>query len=1092
MPGSQLTDEEKERLLQLLREKDAAGLLDRPEVGREMSWTEREGAMYKGFIDWVAGLAPKGIEAVEKFTGKPISPYQVEPPTPLQEKRAAMQPAVGLGAEALRTAVRYPLGIAGFVPGLIQQMTTPGEHTPAETEWPRWEITKKHAASLRQMFADFLPVADWAMQKAAGVEDPSTTVDPSSPLSRLISGISGKPFDREAYREAVSRFVEAPETVLYTGQISKAALKPVKSLALKPEGIVPEQIKRVPLQDREIATMPSLAIHRGPKDIGITAPIRTPTNLFGAIPGQKARYGEAAAEASRSLVLVERDIRIEMGKRGETLDRSLHVAAKDKANWGKNGEKFYDHIVDPSKDHLLSKESLSAAKTVRQAMERDRAEIISRRRDELRHSVTKIVNKEWRAKHGLARKKLKPEQRVELDAAIENGLKQRVPDNWGIENYLPQMHPGAWDVWATGEGTRLWVGAARTPSEALAKAAEHYANHPKLTPEAYDVTGRAFKGWDVLRVSRPRLFRVANEIAKNADAAVSREQVVRFLRGTIGAKEARRKWAGFLQKRKGFEGYRKDIRGVLAVYNQNFVRWKYLTDLNKKIQPLIRQIKAEGRPNTAIEIESIFQHLWGRTPSLVSRLLDASLQKAPGLRDYVRPMAYERFLGRIKGGVVTMFLKVNPRFHTLNRLQRYQTTLPILRGGPHLSEWREGTRFYSSPEGRTAMDKFGIRHITGGKYLEGGRIYTKPLVRERLRSFAPETSNQEIAWATMYRRAKKLGMDDAAANDYAFLKGNVYTQFVHLSTDTPRILRGPTMSTILQFKRFSIKNVELGLDLIAERNYPGVAKWLGAQVLLGGVKMATSPLRLVGGAGAAWVTSETYNKIKKEHGKWIADVIAWGLPALVGLDMSYSFQLIDMPWGQNVPEKIGNFFMGPSGNVLYSVGQAMMATKGTEVSPLKRGLYAAARRVPGLKWIDALRAFGNRLDSGEYNFRDDAGRVRFRGDLKDIIVKGLGGRTVKEAEIDLLTSALLEINDQRDRVLDDFTNRAIKALESDSQFDTQMILDWNEAWPEFPITNQAMKSRFRSRLRGKDMDRFERTLKTMPRVFRPVGGLRGE
>lgn len=856
------------------------------------------------------------------------------------------------------------------------------------------------------------------------------------------------------------------------------------------------ELKEARKKRGEPAGIPSMVIERAPKDVGLTTAIRTPTNLFDAVPREpteaaywyrdlpmkEPRYGRAAQQSSIDLAFSERDIMIEVGQRAEFLDAVLHEAKKDKKAWGKHGETFYDlvdgTIVDPS----LSPASLEAVKTVRKVMTEIRDEVIRRRREQLRPGVTEIVNREWRAEKGLKGEKLTGAQRSERAAAVESALKDRVPDDWGIENYLPQMHPGDWSVWAEIDGVKTFVGAARTPSQAITRAMDHYAKHPELTPEGYRVTGRAFRGWDVLRVTQAKLWRTMGEIAKQAEDALSPQQVRDALRGVIGAKETKQKYAGFLQQRKGYEGYRKDIMGVLSAFNQNFVRWKHLTDLNKVIQPRLREIRAEGRPNAANEIEAIFTHLWGRTPSKISKLLDASIQKVPGVRDYIRPMFYERSLGRVKGAVVLTFLKINPRFNLLNRLQRYQTTLPILKGLPHTAEWRAGTKFYDSAEGHAALDQFGIKHLTGGKFLEGGRTLTKPKTREKLRSFAPETSNQEIAWSTMFVRAKRFGFSDLAANDYAFLKGNVYTQFVHLSTDVPALLRGPTMSTIMQFKRFPIKNVELGIDLIADRNYPGVAKWIGAQILLGGAKIATSPVRLVGGATAAWITAKMYQEIKEEHGEYVADLVAWGLPALVGLDMSYSFQLIDTPWGKGVPEKIGNFFMGPSGNVVYSAARSAISDKGLETSRFDRALKSVTQRVPGLKFIDALRTFAEGLDSGEYRFEDPAGRIKFKGDLRDVIVKGLGGRTLDEARIELLTEAATQINEQRDRTLNHIANTFIEKKE----IDFKARDDWNELWPEFPIDEEAMMRRMIARLETKDLDRYQRMMKTLPRVFRPA------
>lgn len=848
--------------------------------------------------------------------------------------------------------------------------------------------------------------------------------------------------------------------------------------------VAKEKRKQVP--DGVVADEPSILIDRAPKDVGLSSAIRTPSNVFGVSPGQPARYGLNAQNAARDIILTERNIMVETGKRGDVLETVLRKV--DKKDWGKKGEKFYDHVVDPTRDAELSPRSREAAVELRQYMEEVRQTIIEAKRTDIRPSVAKLTESDWRRANDLTGERLSPDQRATMEAAVDKAVTDRIPDDWGIENYLPQMHPGQWRVTVVEGAGELSVGSARTPGEALDVAMQHYAAHPELSPEAYRVTGKAFSGGDVLRVSRGRMHKVVKELADAADGLLTPDQVAAALRGTIGTTAGRTKFAGFLQRRTGAEGFSKDITKVLALYNQTFVRWRHLRSLRKKVQPAIDEIRGkERRPNTAAALEGMLDHLWGRTPSKVSKLLDATLQsKLSPVKNWVAPQALERWAGYLKGATVNLFLKMNPRFHFLNRLQRYQTTAPVLEGLPHFGEWQRGTQFYRSPEGKAVLDRFGIGHLTGGKILEGGRTLTSPKFREKARGFAPETSNQEIAYATMYKRAKDMGYSDVAANDYAFLKGNLQTQFLYLASDMPPALRGPIASSIFQFKRFQIKNLELGYDLLASRDMPGVGKWLGAQLMFGGLRLAS---KAAGVVGAAYVSAEIYQAIKEEHGKTVADGVAFGLPGLIGLDMSYSMQAIDTPFGDNVPEAIGNLMLSPMGSVGVSVGRAALDTDATETSAAKRAAIAATQRIPALKWIEALQAFSREIDEGVYEFRDPAGRLKFKGDLKDVIVKGLGGRTTTEGEITILTEGLTQVMGERDNALDHIAATGIQWLDGEGELDLQPMYDWNELYPEFPITLEAIEDRLRARYNVKDLDRWERVLKNAPLQMRysPLG-----
>lgn len=852
------------------------------------------------------------------------------------------------------------------------------------------------------------------------------------------------------------------------------AVNPFESL----ENQFARQLKKAE-GDRETTDVPSFTLVRRPKDVGITAAIRTPTNVFGAVFGKDATYGKAAQSAMRDLAITERDIMIDAGRNSDLLDQALHVAKKEKV-WGKKGETLYDHIIDPSQDGKLTPEVLKSVETIRGYMEARRQNIIDVKREGIREPVRKLVEYEYRRANDLTGKKLNEAQRAEIESQVEAAVKDRIPDDWGVKNYLPQMHPGNWDVWAMDGEKPAWVGAAHTPSEALTKAMEHYGNNPHLTPEAYWATGRAFKGADVVRIGQKRLHAIVNDIAKSAEGALSKEEVRDFLRGKIGTKEGKQKPFGSLKQRHEFEGYRKDITGVLAKYNQDFWRWRHLTELNRRIQPLLTQMRVEGRPNTANMIEGTFQHLWGRSPSVASALVDGTLQKIPGVRDHVRPMILERAMGHVKGGVVWGFLKFNPRFHLLNRLQRYQTTAPVLKGLPHTGEWRKGTQFYLSEEGKAAREKFGVKYLTGGKFLEGGSNVTSPQFREKFRGLAPETSNQEIAWATMYKKAIDMGLPEAAANDYAFLNGMVHTQFLHLKVDTPPILRGPITSSIFQFKRFPIKNIELGIGLLNDRNYPGFGKWIGANLLFGGAKAAS---KLGAGIGLGYLSLEAYKKVKEEFGENTADFMMWGLPSMIGLDMSYSMQMIDVPYGESIPEQIGNVVLGPAGSIATSAIKAAKDTKGSDPDAMSRAIKAVVDRVPGLSFVEALRALSEQTDSGEYQFKDPAGRLRFRSDLKNVIIKGLGGRSIDEAEIDLYAEAVTEITANRDQAIDHQVQLLLPAVIDGAEPDWESLYDWNELWPQFPMDAETVVNRLKTRYENINLDRLERLMKQAPAVI---------
>ncbi|MBK7141473.1 MAG: hypothetical protein IPH75_05295 [bacterium] len=250
-----------------------------------------------------------------------------------------------------------------------------------------------------------------------------------------------------------------------------------------------------------------------------------------------ARYGNVAKRAGEEILFAETEIMVESGRRAEKLEASLKKV--DKRDWGTNGDKLYDHIIDPGSDVSLQPGSLEAVQEIRKFMENDRKEIISIKREKLRKAVTAIAEKTYRQENSLEGKKLSDLQRAELADKVELALSEKVPADWGVVNYLPQLHPGSWEIVRDGQH----VGSAHTAFDAMLRAIEDYANHPEVSPESYSIRGRAFRGGDVVRIGRPRFHKIVNEIADAAEGSVTKEQVAQFLSGEIGTKEAKQKSA---------------------------------------------------------------------------------------------------------------------------------------------------------------------------------------------------------------------------------------------------------------------------------------------------------------------------------------------------------------------------------------------------------------------------------------------------------------------------------------------------------------------------------------------------------------------
>ena len=212
-----------------------------------------------------------------------------------------------------------------------------------------------------------------------------------------------------------------------------------------------------------------------------------------------------------------------------------------------------------------------------------------------------------------------------------------------------------------------------------------------------------------------------------------------------------------------------------------------------------------------------------------------------------------------------------------------------------------------------------------------------------------------------------------------------------------------------------------------------------------------------------------------------------GLPALLGIDMSSSVMLYNPPFGETWQQKLGNVLSGPVLGTMSSVVGAAMDNSGVEPSAAKRAMSAVLQRIPIGRSVDGLV----RVMTGDYNFRDPAGRLKFEGEFKDVVRKMMGARVLKEVDLELFAGAIREMRERRDNVLNFAATRYGQAslsgvdLGADMQKAIQNEVDhWNQMWPEFPIGGSDIIDRAKSRREGAILDLRARLLKQSPAVIR--------
>jgi len=445
------------------------------------------------------------------------------------------------------------------------------------------------------------------------------------------------------------------------------------------------------------------------------------------------------------------------------------------------------------------------------------------------------------------------------------------------------------------------------------------------------------------------------------------------------------------------------------------------------------------------------------------------MQKIPILRYYVKPMALQRWVGAIT--TLQYYGKLTTaRFFVVNTLQPEQTLAPIV-GFVEVQKARARVIARESTA-QALLEKY--LPTVASQWRAGGKLVSRSRWGNWMPQTASEKLNQATAFVAMYEHGRKLGMTEDGAANYALLNGLLRTQFYPLISDTPRFMRGPMGKLLFQFKRFSVKNLELAAHLMHEGNYTGFARWLGAQFVLGGLRLGLSTPGLAGialafGLGLSGALYRLHKKLEEKYGRAVADGVIYGLPGIFGADMSASFNILDIPRGENVWERTARLFSGPTIGDIVAVGQAATDKKAPERRAWKRILMTLAEKNRALSVVDSTI----RMILGDKAYVDPRGRKKYPEPLsKPSKIAKIGGfRTTEEARYSLWMDAAREAQAIRDRAIDD----AVAAwLNNDTTKAEEVVERYNKAWPDMTIRFSEVAYRAKQRKKSAEESAVER------------------
>ena len=769
------------------------------------------------------------------------------------------------------------------------------------------------------------------------------------------------------------------------------------------------------------------------KDIGVVQMLGTPATRAAAISRRLGQVGFEMQLTDTNIgkateARVARNKSIWEGMSDDQVRRGVIA-------WHTHPDTFMD-----LPERLLDQTTKNWLQQILNKVEIDRQIVVPRQRDMARARISASVDEQFGNLSDVVK-----------EAEVNRRLEKAFPANVPLEDHLLQIFGGKFEI-KDAKGTTLDF--ANNRLDALMKIWDIARSGVSADDIKVD-TKLLLKG-DLLRtLKQNRISQTWKNLANSMD--LTPEEIKAAAKGQFAIQKLAKGFSLFDSFRGSgsSKGFAQDLLDTFNAFDGQIEKWLQIRQLHERVDPVLKELQPRY-PQLVQMLRDNLNLMWGSKNPL-SQPLDNTIASVPLLRDIVAPGILERFLARSKGLLVSGLLKWNPHFHGVNLTQTFATLWPIADG----REILQGLQLKASEAGQKILE----RHLPATSKVEiaAGKV-----------GFS-EKFNQETAFLTMYNRARKIGFSDAQAADYAKLRGNIYSQFMGLTTDQPIWFRkiDPT-GTLFMFQRFPVKQAELLIDLLKDKNIPGAAKFMGVNFLIGGFKAAT-----LGNAG--WLTYKMYKDIEDQYGKGMADFFHAGLPALAGVDLSGSVQLYNMPFGQNLPEKIINMAQGPLIGLASSVIGNMLDQTAPEPMAAKRAFDAFAQKIPMAGWLQDLVKFWNQ----DYDFKDPGGRLNFKGDLRDLWNKALGFKsyggemgvtetedpnTMRPGMRETFIDAMMEMRSRRDDIINYAAQRYGMAMATGVDLGKDMedlvekeVDKWNNFWPEFPITEDDIMKRAEAR-----------------------------
>jgi hypothetical protein len=648
---------------------------------------------------------------------------------------------------------------------------------------------------------------------------------------------------------------------------------------------------------------------------------------------------------------------------------------------------------------------------------------------------------------------------------------------------IPSYHPHYFDHWKVEIEGRpaLWF---KSRSEALKEAAKLYEQDNTLQilvrPKVSD-----FPFMDeATQLTEGSYWRLVKNIEDAA--SISGEEAREVLIG-VAKPRFRRKIFGNIMKRTGAPGFREDLRRDLEQYISSAHRYMYMDEFKHDAVTAWEKIPTYENRLLKEWFETWYKDVLGyKRPSeeWLDNNIENIVSRVPYLRDWFNASFPSRSIMNKTVGVIT-HLKLglgNITSGIVNQTQVLMNTLPLV--GPKWLGVAIEKLANLSARDRALLTKAGIEIITPKTELYRSGLSTSLGSKASLWFFnKAERNNNALTFLAQFYKSEAEGRNTAEAFKEALGLARK-TQFRYIPASKPEILRSQLLKLPLQFKTFIWDQLQLTYDFATLKYGVGAAATHFA--VLGSLAGTLGiPGFFALDALSEYFTGYSPKKELQRHflehpGK-LSDVVLFGLPALLGVDVS-----LRVGMGDFIPYSVRDLegpFLGTIDNAtrMFAKEEPIEAIKQISPVPGRIAEAIASKEKVRQPWARGATLYrpttGERIRMGIGLIPLRQAKLRMARDVENYVIRRFDDKI--RDKIDELADAIVNKDRNRAHMLRHELNELNKKLSVNYGIN--------------PIDNKSLKVRLDNAIKLREQtlaERMEKKRKQMlpleRRMFKPL------